>query len=201
MLIRSFLLAALLALPAFAAQAHCDSMDGPVVRDARLALSQNDVTPVLKWVRKQDEAQVRDAFQRAVIVRAQGDAARDLADQFFFETLVRIHRAGEGEPYTGLKPAGSIDPGIAKADKALDEGSGKMLAVDLGNAVQAAVRARYKEALERRAKAAPNNVAAQRAYVGAYVDYIHFIEQLNRLVSEGPATDHGADGHDGHDGK
>lgn len=32
------------------AAAHCDGMDGPVVRDARIALEERDLTVVLKWV-------------------------------------------------------------------------------------------------------------------------------------------------------
>ena len=177
--------AALLAVGCATAQAHCDSMDGPVVRDAQAALTARDVTATLKWVRKQDEPAVREAFQRTLAVRGESDAARELADQYFFETLVRLHRAGEGEPYTGLKPAGSAEPAIKEADEALDRGTGKDLAVKLGNEVQAAVRERYNEALERRAVAAKGSVTAGRAYVQAYVEYIHFVERVRHLVQEG----------------
>lgn len=46
--------------------------------------------------------------------------ARQLADMHFFETLVRLHRAGEGAGFTGLKPAGrDLGPAIPAADKAL----------------------------------------------------------------------------------
>ena len=42
---------------------------------------------------------------------------------YFFETLVRIHRAGEGEPYTGMKPAGrDLGPAVPAADKAIVDG-------------------------------------------------------------------------------
>src|SRR5512145_18046 len=96
-----------------AAIAHCDTLDGPVVKDARAALDSKDVTAVLKWVRQDKEAEIREAFQHALGVRALGSEARALADRFFFETLVRVHREGEGAPYTGLKPAGTaVDPGI-----------------------------------------------------------------------------------------
>lgn len=95
-------------------------MDGPVILAARAALEQKDITPVLKWVQKDDEGQIKAAFTRTLAVRAKGPEARDLADQFFFETLVRIHRAGEGAPYTGLKPAGTpVEPAIEAADKAI----------------------------------------------------------------------------------
>src|SRR5690348_6239695 len=123
LILTTLIVFATIALPRQAA-AHCDTMDGPVVRAAKLALETGDVTPVLKWVRKGDEQRIRVAFERTLKVRALGPEAREMADTYFFEMLVRVHRAGEGEPYTGLKPAGTeVEPGIALADKALQNGS------------------------------------------------------------------------------
>src|SRR5689334_9367102 len=101
------------------AKAHCDTMDGPVVTAGRRALAERDVRYVLGWVRAEDEAQIRAAFERTVRAR-RAAAARDVADQWFFETLVRVHRAGEGAPFTGIEPAGT-DAGAAirTADRAL----------------------------------------------------------------------------------
>jgi hypothetical protein len=84
--------------------AHCDTLDGPVVQTARTALEKGDITPLLKWVRVEDEKEIKDAFEKTLAVRRKGAEAKELADMYFFETLVRIHRAGEGAPYTGLKP-------------------------------------------------------------------------------------------------
>jgi hypothetical protein len=99
--------------------AHCDTMNGPVVKDAQAALAKGDVTPVLRWVTPDKEREIREAFQHTLTVRALGPAAQKLADRFFFETLVRIHREGEGAPYTGLKRGGvEIEPAIAASDKA-----------------------------------------------------------------------------------
>src|SRR5512142_1210765 len=78
------------------ARAHCDTMDGPVVNTARMALEKGDVTPVLKWVRKDDEGEIKAQFQKTLAARKQGKEAKELADKYFFETLIRIHRAGEG---------------------------------------------------------------------------------------------------------
>jgi hypothetical protein len=83
-----------------AAQAHCDTLDGPVVGEARKALDTGNVNLVLGWVQKKDESEIRTAFQKVSAVRKTGGAAKDLADTYFFETLVRVHRAGEGAPYT-----------------------------------------------------------------------------------------------------
>src|SRR5512144_1990000 len=104
------------------AVAHCDTMEGPVVTTAKVALEKGDVTPVLKWVRKDDEKEIKDQFHKTLAARKQGKESKELADKYFFETLVRIHRAGEGAPYTGLK-SGAVEPIIQAADKALETGS------------------------------------------------------------------------------
>lgn len=120
-LVAAFSLAAVLGWAA-PAQAHCDTLDGPVVSAARQALDTGNVKLALVWVQEKDEAELRQAFQKASAARKSGGAAQELADRYFFETLVRVHRAGEGAPYTGLKPAGEIEPPIAAADKALASG-------------------------------------------------------------------------------
>lgn len=172
------------------AVAHCDSLAGPVVRDARLALERRDPTLVLKWVSSAQEQEIRDAFARTLAVRTAGKAAGDLADQWFFETLVRVHRAGEGEPFTGLKPAGRIDQSIAAADAALESGAAANLAKELAAALEKGVLERFDLARERR-KLAAESVAAGREYVAAYVDYVHFVENAHRLARQGaPHTHH-----------
>ena len=104
--------------------AHCDGLDGPVVEAARKALETGEINLVLIWVQKPDQAQIKRAFDHAQAVRKLSAEARELADQYFFETLVRIHRAGEGASYTGLKPAGrDRGPAIPVADKALRAGN------------------------------------------------------------------------------
>ena len=98
------LASAVLLLAPTAASAHCDGLDGPVVTAARKALESGNVNLVLIWVQKNDEAEIASAFQKTLSVRKLNAQVKDLADTYFFETLVRVHRAGEGEPYTGLKP-------------------------------------------------------------------------------------------------
>jgi len=84
---------------------HCDTMNGPVIIAAKKALETANVNLVLIWVQKGDEAAIKESFQKAMAVRKLNPDARKLADMYFFETLVRIHRAGEGVAYTGLKQA------------------------------------------------------------------------------------------------
>ena len=85
---------------------HCDSMDGPVVAAARHALEKENVNLILPYVKASARADVKLAFDKVLRARKAGPAAHEFAHLYFFETAVRLHRAGEGAPYTGLKPAG-----------------------------------------------------------------------------------------------
>jgi len=157
---------------------HCDTMDGPVVKTAQAALNKGDVTPVLKWVKPQDEAEVREAFKKTLAVRGLSPEARDLADKYFFETLVRLHRAGEGAPYTGLKPAGEVEPIVAASDKALESGSVEGVTHEVSKLVSEGIRHRFAEMMEAK-KHADENVPAGREFVSAYVEFVHYVERLH----------------------
>ncbi len=176
---------------------HCDGLDGPVVTLARKALEAGNVNPVLPWVRAEDEGEIRRAFGHALAVRKLGPDARELADTHFFETLVRIHRAGEGAAFTGLKPAGrDLGPAIPAADQALEGGSIDAVVKLLADAVRAGVHQRYHAAVSRR-KFDANDVGAGRAYVEAYVPYIHYVERLWRDAQSGAHGQH-TEGHEAH---
>lgn len=166
--------------------AHCDSLAGPVVQDARAALESGNLNPVLKWVRADDEPQVREAFARAHAVRSSGSEARELADTWFFETVIRLHRAAEGAPFTGLKPAEALEPDIAAADRALQSGKVDDVAADTGRRVEAAIRRRFAEAVQAREHAG-ESVASGRRFVAAYVSYIQLVEQAASLSAEDAA--------------
>jgi len=173
-----------------AAFAHCDTLDGPVVTAARAALAAGDPKPVLIWVSAKDEAEVRAAFEKTLAVRKLGDAARDLADRYFFETVVRIHRAGEGEPYTGLKPAGiDLGPAIPAADQALQSGSVDPLVKLLTDAVGRGVREQFGVANARK-QFDKQDVDAGRKYVAAYVAFMHYVERIYQATAV-PAHEHG----------
>jgi hypothetical protein len=169
--------------------AHCDTLDGPVVAAAKLALQKSDVTPVLKWVNKESEKEVDEAFASTMKVRSQGENARKLADMHFFETLVRLHRAGEGEPFTGLKPPGTIDPAFQAADKALAAGAIDELAAETAKSVQDGIRKRFAQVIEKK-KHADDSVEAGRAYVAAYIEYAHFIEAIQTIASASTQEHH-----------
>lgn len=169
--------------------AHCDTLDGPVVQTARIALEKGDVTPVLKWVQADDEKEIRAAFQKTLAVRAKGTEAKELADMYFFETLVRIHRAGEGAPYTGLKPGEAVDPAVELADKALESRSVDKLVDVLTKAMANGIRERFQHASETQ-KHADESVAAGREFVEAYVIFTHYVEGLHATI-KGSGDHHG----------
>lgn len=169
----------LLAFSTRAGLAHCDGLDGPVVRAARQALQTNNVNLVLIWVQPADEPELRSAFQQTLAVRKLSPESSTLADRYFFETLVRLHRAGEGAPYTGLKPAGrDLGPAIPAADQAIESQSTDALEALLWKEMREGLRAAFARVQARR-KYDPNDVSAGREYVKAYVEYIHFAERLH----------------------
>jgi hypothetical protein len=154
------------------------------VQAARKALETGKVNPVLAWVRPQDEAEIRAAFARALAVRKAGAEARELADIWFFETIVRVHRGGEGAPYTGLKPAGQdLGPAIAAADNAVDSGSPAAVEKLLVDTVKAGLHGRF--ARLKAQKRPGEDVAAGRAWVQAYVPYVHSAEGVYEAAARG----------------
>ena len=184
--------------------AHCDTLDGPVIQDARKALSAKDVTPVLKWVSPHDEQAIKKSFAEALA--AVGTKNAEARQQKFFEDLVRIHRAGEGAPFTGLKPAGTVEPAVAEADKALSSGSSDALVKLVTDAVASGIRERHERAVKTY-KHKDESVAAGREFVKAYVEYTHYLERLHMdATAKGshgghlhmaPASEHHGDHHEG----
>ena len=157
---------------------HCDTMDGPVITEAKIALEKGNVTPVLKWVRKDDEDEIKKAFEETLGVRKLSPQAKDLADMYFFETLVRVHRAAEGAGYTGLKPAGQVEPVIAAADKAIESSPLDDLAKEISTLIMSGIRQRFNHVVETK-KHTNESVEAGREYVAAYVEFVHYVEWLH----------------------
>jgi hypothetical protein len=170
------------------ASAHCDTLDGPVVAAARKALDSGNRKYILVWVHKNDEAEIGAAFQKARNVRKAGGEAKELADMYFFETLVRIHRAGEGAAYTGLKPAGMVEPPIAAADKAIETGELQALSKMIADRTEKGLHGQYNEVMAKR-KYNADDVEAGRAYTSAYIEFTHYAERLYN-AAETMASEH-----------
>ncbi len=181
--------------------AHCDGMDGPVITDAKKALETADVNLVLIWVSKKDEAEIRNAFQKTLAVRKLNPEAKELADMYFFETLVRIHRAGEGEPYTGIKPAGrDLGPAIPAADKAIAEGKLEPLYKILTNKIHDGLHEKYQEVMKKK-DFKKDDVAAGREFVEAYVPFLHYVEALYEAAAKGGSHGHSQEAEKGSEHK
>jgi hypothetical protein len=166
------------------AYGHCDTLDGPVVIEAKSALEKGDATSILKWIKKEHEKEIKTAFTKALLVRSKGPEAKELADLYFFETLVRLHRAGEGAPFTGLKPAGQVEPPVAAADKAIEAENVDALAKKVGQAAENGVMERFHRLMATR-KHKDESVEAGRKYVEAYVIFTHYVEGLHNTISSG----------------
>ncbi len=188
---RTAVVSAAIALAAFLvpapARAHCDTLDGPVVGAARSALEGGDLKPVLAWIQPAQEAEIRDAFAKARTARKAGKEARDVADTWFFETVVRVHRAGEGAPFTGLKPAGSeVEPAVAAVDRAIATKDPKAVEAMLVTAVREGLHARWARLAAEQKPGA--DVVAGRRWVAAYVPLVHWAEAV-QAAAQGPAHD------------
>ena len=176
--------------------AHCDGIDGPVVKAAQKALETGNVNLVLIWAQKKDEPEIRRAFENTLAVRKLNSGAKELADLYFFETLVRIHRAGEGAPYTGLKPAGrDLGPAIPAGDRAIETGSIEPVLRLLTDGVRGGAAAHFKELIAKK-NFRPNDVDAGREYVKAYVEFIHYVDGIHR-ASTRPAHGHSGEAEEG----
>lgn len=190
---RSMLLLVLIGSPlGRLAHAHCDGIDGPVVKAAQQALAAGNPKPVLIWIRKGDEPEIRMAFEQAMTVRTLSPAARKLADTYFFETVVRVHRAGEGVAFSGLKPAGrDLGPAIPAADQALSSGDPAALFRLLDAEMRAGLLDRYRK-VQAAQSFRPADVDGGRQYVEAYVRYIHYVERIYEAAAS-PAVGHYAE--------
>lgn len=187
----SALLGGLLLMP-LSAQAHCDTVDGPVATTALGALELGNVNAVLPYVPAAAESEVIAAFEEARRVRVKDVEARRLADRYFQETVVRLHRQGEGAPYTGLKPAGrDFGPAIPAAEHALESGNADALVELLAGAVEHQVSKRLQQSLATsvlpREPASHEDVAAARDRVEAELGFVLYAEGVHRAV-EGQAA-------------
>ncbi len=171
--------------------AHCDTEDGPAATDGRRALATGNVNIALKWVRPEDESQVREVFEEALQARASWGELAEAAERWFLESLVRVHRAGEGATFEGLKPIGTAVPEpVRAADQALADGNLEPVLALVAPARRAELERRFRQALALKGFD-DDDLAAARAYMAAYVSFFTY--------AEGDDHDHHVDAHHGHE--
>jgi Family of unknown function (DUF6448) len=181
-----------------AARAHCDSLDGPVAKAVQKALEDGNVNPVLAYAPESAEVEIRAALEKSRQVRSLSVDARALADQAFMETVIRLHRAGEGAPYTGLKPAGAdYGPVIPAADHAVETGDLSRLRAVLMEEIEHALgeRLAHVRELQRKASLDPKTAAEvpdTRERVSAELGFVTFAETL-RQAALGKGAEHHVD--------
>ena len=182
----SFLVGGLL-LGAQVAYSHCDSLDGPVAKAVEKALSSGNVYPVLAYAPATAEAELRTSFDQARNVRTMGPEAQLLADRSFLETAIRLHRTGEGAPFTGIKPAGiDYGPVIPAAERAVETGDLSTLRAVLVEEIEHALQERLAHVREsQNATREPHSqgeVAAARERISAELGFITYAENVHQAV-------------------
>jgi len=178
-----FLLVAFMIFSVSQSFAHCDSYDGPVIQDALKALKQNKVELVLKWVEPKYEAEITEKFNQTLRLKGKNKEINKILEESFLETLVRLHREGEGASFTGIKPAGSMTPLVAMADNSLETKDVNFVIESVNNHLKEVLQEKYHKVMEL-SKTKDDSVEKGRAYVVAYVEYTHTLEALEHILSE-----------------
>ena len=161
---------------------HCDTMDGPVVTAAKLALKLKKVNLILPWVPKDAENELRDAFDKTLKVRENGKLEAELADNWFFETAVRLHREGEGKGFNGLKPAGlDWGPIVPKADKAIETGDPKEVIEFILKTAEKELNERFEKAMSKK-DYDENNIDDAREFVHAMLGFVLYSHHLYKFI-------------------
>lgn len=170
----------------FNSQAHCDRVNGPVAVAAKQALETGDVSKALIWVGDRQTKELRSKFQQSLKAFNHGEESQKLAEQYFMETTVRLHREAEGMPYTGLKPAQPSSEDIQTAEQALNSGDLTPVTDLLTDEIRQKTNELYQDAMEAK-DSREQSVEAGRQWVDAYVKYIVYIHSLHQKIQAGPA--------------
>jgi hypothetical protein len=168
-----------------AVYAHCDTMSGPVAVAARKALESDNVGLIQIWVGRDQEKELQERFRQCLSVRKMGGQAKELADRYFIETAIRLHRQAEGMPFTGVKPAQPLPPDVDAAEKALETGDIKVVTDLLNGEIKAGVQKWFDAAIQAK-KHKDEDIEAGREWVDAYVKYVVYVHGLHTKIQAGP---------------
>ena len=162
---------------------HCDTRDGPVVKAAMKALDTGNLNYALIWIPKESEKQLRDIFEKTLRARKAGKDAQIVADDWFFENTIRLHRAGEGAPYTGMKPSGlSEGPVVPKAEKAIETGDPKEAIDFILKTVENTLTHRFHHVMKKKGYDV-DDVAAGREYIEAFIGWVVYSHHLYESIT------------------
>ncbi len=190
LIIHSFLLVLIAISFSLNSFAHCDSYDGPLIKDAIKALESENVSLALKWIPAEDEPEIISLFNKTIALKSGDKEIYSIVEEHFLETLVRLHRQSEGESFTGLKPAGSASPIVVMADLALENHSPDDLLQKLSNHINFVLREKFQKAAALY-EVKDRDPETGRQFVASYVDYTHTLETLHKVIE----SDQGHHGH------
>lgn len=175
-LILGLVAAGIFLLAPVTADAHCDTMDGPAVKDAIRAMDTGNVNYALKWVQPKYEAEVSRAFRMSMKVKDINADTKNLAEQYFFEILLRDHRAGEGVAFDGVKPHGwPVDERVKAADQSIALGKLEPLKGLVEPDKWPELQRRFQKVMSLK-DFDVNRVEEGREYIEAYVQFFKFAE-------------------------
>lgn len=164
---------------------HCDTRDGPVVKAAKKALETGNVNYILIWIPVGSEPELKAAFERTLRVRKGGREVQDLVDDWFFETAIRLHRAGEGAPYMGMKPAGLDEgPVVPRAEKAIQTEDPHEVIQFILHTIEEDLKNRFRHVLHTK-KYDVDDLKAGRAYIQAYINFVVYSHHLYMSIKGG----------------
>jgi hypothetical protein len=164
---------------------YIDSMDGPVVKAAEKALDMEDIKYVLPYVSPEDEEEIKNSFDKSLMVRELSADAAELADYWFFETTVRLHRKEENKTYTGLKSAGTDwGPIIPKIDLAIETENIDELLNFILNFIREDIKSRFDDLLYKK-DYDPDDVEDARDYILTREYFIEYTRKFYEYVEKG----------------
>jgi hypothetical protein len=157
-----------------------------VVRGARAALKTGDAEQVLVWIPAGEQGIVIDALEDARAVRRLGQAARKLADQYFVETVARLHCLALDQAFLGIAPAGyDFGPAVLAAEEAVATGDVDRLVRVLQRELDQTVREHWIRVQQARQAYQKGDLDAGRRYALTYLDFIDFAAAIHALVQWG----------------
>lgn len=173
------------------ASAHCDTMDGPTAADGIKAMETNNINLVQKWVMPEYEKELSQIFYLSMKVKDLSPEAKEISEKYFLENLIRIHRAGENAPFTGLKPSGTpVDERVLAADKSIEVGNLSPLEKLIEKDKMHELEEKFRKVMALK-NFDVNDVEAGREYIEAYVQFFHLAEgEEGHEVEDGHAVEH-----------
>ena len=164
---------------------HCDRMDGLVVKSAEEALEMENINYVLPFIKEKYGDELKDAFERTLVVRELSGDAAELADYWFFETAVRLHLKGRGISYSGLTPAHiNGEPIIIMADQAVKSENLNDLMNFILSSIREDVEARYDDVMSKKDYDI-NDIDDARDYADAMLNFFSYLQTLIEFMEEG----------------